>query len=64
MPCESVDVLPDISVGIEEMTERMFNELRGVPDEKSGGNDDKADNGKKKRSKFDMKQNQDINHEE
>jgi hypothetical protein len=51
-------------VGIEEMTERMFNELRGVPDEKSGGNDDKADNGKKKRSKFDMKQNQDINHEE
>jgi hypothetical protein len=33
-------------------------------DEKNEGKDDKADNGKKKRSKFDMKQNQDINHEE
>jgi hypothetical protein len=33
-------VLADISVHIEEMTEQMFNELRGVPDdaEKSGGN--------------------------
>jgi DNA topoisomerase-6 subunit B len=51
--CESVDVLPDISVSIEEMTERMFNELRGVPDEKSEGNDDNKADGKKKRSKFD-----------
>jgi hypothetical protein len=38
-------VLADISVHIEEMTERMFNELRGVSDnaEKSGGNDENAD---------------------
>ncbi|KAL7484133.1 hypothetical protein ACHAW6_009786 [Cyclotella cf. meneghiniana] len=31
--CESVDVLPDVSVRIEEMTEAMFNALRGVPDD-------------------------------
>jgi DNA topoisomerase-6 subunit B len=62
--CESVDVLPDISVKIEEMTERMFNALRGVPDDDAGSNnghekdasaESKGDgNGKKKRSnKFD-----------
>eukprot|EP01082_Thalassiosira_pseudonana_P013595 g12148.t1 g12148 contig6:1316318-1318642(-) len=33
--CESVDVLPDISVVIEEMTQDQFNEMRGVPT--SGG---------------------------
>ena len=59
--CESVDVLPDISVDITEMTERMFNELRGVPDDNdkkpsSAGND--ADdtggkNNKKRTNKFD-----------
>jgi hypothetical protein len=41
--CESVDVLPDVSVRIEEMTEAMFNSLRGVPDdsrERSGGDED------------------------
>ena len=29
--CESVNVLPDISVTIEEMTQAQFNKMRGVP---------------------------------
>ena len=29
--CESVNVLPDIGVSIEEMTQKQFNVLRGVP---------------------------------
>ena len=29
--CESVNVLPDISVDIEEMTQAQFNKMRGVP---------------------------------
>ena len=29
--CESVNVLPDISISIEEMTQKQFNVLRGVP---------------------------------
>ena len=29
--CESVNVLPDISVTIEEMTQSQFNKMRGVP---------------------------------
>ncbi len=35
--CESVDVLPDIHVVIEEMSERQFNRMRGVPDRQPGG---------------------------
>ena len=54
--CESVDVLPEISLHIEEMTEAMFNELRGVPDDTAttiGKNNEGEDGTKKKRSKFD-----------
>lgn len=54
--CESVDVLPEISVRIEEMTERMFNALRGVPDDTkdvAAATAEDASDGKKKRSKFD-----------
>ena len=29
--CESVNVLPEISVSIEEMTQAQFNKMRGVP---------------------------------
>ncbi len=29
--CESVNVLPEISVSVEEMTQKQFNVLRGVP---------------------------------
>ncbi|KAL7471547.1 hypothetical protein ACHAXS_011841 [Conticribra weissflogii] len=35
--CESVDVLPDIHVVIEEMSEGQFNRMRGVPDRQPGG---------------------------
>jgi len=35
--CESVNVLPDISVSIEEMTQKQFNVLRGVPGANSPG---------------------------
>lgn len=54
--CESVDVLPEISVRIEEMTERMFNALRGVPDDTkdlAAAATEASSDGKKKRSKFD-----------
>jgi len=34
--CESVDVLPDIHVVIEEMSEGQFNRMRGVPDRGRG----------------------------
>jgi len=51
--CESIDVLPEISLQIEEMTEAMFNELRGIDSHKVHNKDDKGDDGKKKRSKFD-----------
>jgi signal transduction histidine kinase len=52
--CESVDVLPDISVKIEEMTERMFNALRGVPD------DDDADDTNKKNNSSSSKDDKDA----
>ena len=54
--CESVDVLPDISVEITEMTERMFNELRGVPDDNDKKPSNNAYDGgknKKRSNKFD-----------
>ena len=35
--CESVNVLPDISVTIEEMTQAQFNRMRGVPTGASPG---------------------------
>ena len=42
--CESVNVLPDICVAIEEMTQSQFNEMRGVP----GNSPVKKSKGKKK----------------
>mmetsp|Transcript_26030 Transcript_26030/g.55382 ORF Transcript_26030/g.55382 Transcript_26030/m.55382 type:complete len:708 (+) Transcript_26030:220-2343(+) len=63
--CESVNVLPDISVTIEEMTQAQFNKMRGVPtgaspakpnaeeadDVKLPGDDDPKDKDKKGKGK-------------
>ncbi|EJK50110.1 hypothetical protein THAOC_30957 [Thalassiosira oceanica] len=46
--CESVNVLPDISVKIEEMTEAQFNKSRGVPNSQEEKRD--AEIEKKKRA--------------
>lgn len=43
--CESVNVLPDISVTIEEMTQAQFNEMRGVPTGASPAKKKNADEG-------------------
>lgn len=44
--CESVNILPEISISIEEMTQKQFNVLRGVPT--SGSSSPAANNNKKK----------------
>lgn len=51
--CESVNVLPDISVTIEEMTQAQFNAMRGVP---TGGSPPKK---KKKLEENDSSANND-----
>ncbi|KAL7551483.1 hypothetical protein ACHAWF_014693 [Thalassiosira exigua] len=43
--CESVNVLPDISVTIEEMTQAQFNKMRGVPTGASPAKEKAAEEG-------------------
>ena len=59
--CESVNVLPDIFVNIEEMTEAQFNKMRGVP---GGPGDSSNSPAAAKRKKSSTKTKDDHNEEQ